>query len=316
MTDTKNTSTAPAGIDLDLDNLEALAHAAAQHGDDIGEDEWYSADKNMSLFVGNPDLALIAACSPVAILALIALARKAVSPSDLVTRESALRAIDHLDLSNSPGRGDDARALLVAASPSDATGKAVSIDVQVFAIDVEKRLYAALGRQWSPVGICIDSLIDDLKRKADATGKADAANAGGMRALADGYESGFFSNHADEDGNGQFTLHYKSAAQAEAAFMAITSMIEGVQSPATSAADAMDAQRYRALRDLMQSAKGSASIEVNQHLAYYEAPEPGHEVKLQWYPDTPIGFYTIEGSTLDEVADETIAASRKGGDHD
>ena len=67
-----------------------------------------------------------------------------------------------------------------------------------------------------------------------------------------------------------------------------------------------DAKRYQVLRDLMHSAKGSASIEVNQHLAYYEPAKPGEEVKLQWYPDTPIGFYTIEGSTLDDVADEAI----------
>jgi hypothetical protein len=74
--------------------------------------------------------------------------------------------------------------------------------------------------------------------------------------------------------------------------------------------DARDAARFRAIRHLMQTAKGSASIEVNQHLAYYDQCEPGEEVKLQWYPDTPIGFYTIEGHTLDDVADQAVEAMR------
>jgi hypothetical protein len=42
----------------------------------------------------------------------------------------------------------------------------VSKDVQIFAIDVEKRLCAALGRPWTPAGISIDSLIGELARKA------------------------------------------------------------------------------------------------------------------------------------------------------
>lgn len=79
----------------------------------------------------------------------------------------------------------------------------------------------------------------------------------------------------------------------------------GLAAPAAGTVE-KDAERYRALHTLMQNAKGSASIEVNQHLAYYETAEPGQEVKLQWYPDTPIGFYTIEGATLDAVADEAV----------
>lgn len=80
---------------------------------------------------------------------------------------------------------------------------------------------------------------------------------------------------------------------------------------APAAGTVKDAERYQALNALMQNAKGSASIEVNQHLAYYETAEPGQEVKLQWYPDTPIGFYTIEGATLDAVADEAIEFVRE-----
>jgi hypothetical protein len=90
----------------------------------------------------------------------------------------------------------------VAVAPSDATGKSVSIDVQVFAIDVEKRLCAALGRQWSPAGISIDSLIDDLKRKPDATGKAEAKLCyctGGPNNHQSGCTEGFPSDLPDYD---------------------------------------------------------------------------------------------------------------------
>jgi hypothetical protein len=67
-----------------------------------------------------------------------------------------------------------------------------------------------------------------------------------------------------------------------------------------------DAERYRCLRDLMLSAKGGASLTVNQELAYYETPEPGEEVCFQFYPDTPVGFYAFNGTTLDEVADAVV----------
>ena len=43
--------------------------------------------------------------------------------------------------------------------------------------------------------------------------------------LAEGYESGFFASDP-RDGDGQFTLHYKTAAQAEAAYMLVTSIID------------------------------------------------------------------------------------------
>ena len=83
--------------------------------------------------------------------------------------------------------------------------------------------------------------------------------------------------------------------------------------PSIDSATEKDAARYRAIRTLMESAKGSASIEVNQYLAYYDTCEPGEEVKLQWYPDTPIGFYTIEASTFDAMADRAIAAMKGEG---
>jgi hypothetical protein len=43
--------------------------------------------------------------------------------------------------------------------------------------------------------------------------------------LADGYESGFFASDP-RDGYAQFTLHYKTATQAEAAYMLVTSIID------------------------------------------------------------------------------------------
>ena len=71
-----------------------------------------------------------------------------------------------------------------------------------------------------------------------------------------------------------------------------------------------DAERYRWLRETLQSAKGGAYVTVNEHLSYYEKPEIGKEVKIQWYPITPIGFYIVEESTLDAAID---AAMKEGG---
>jgi hypothetical protein len=70
----------------------------------------------------------------------------------------------------------------------------------------------------------------------------------------------------------------------------------------------IDAARYRWLRDTMQSAKGGASVTVNEQLAYYEPVPPGEEVRLQWYPDTPIGSYIFEAATIDEAIDAAMNA--------
>ena len=48
--------------------LKELAQAAAHHGDSIGEDDWYSAEENMSIFAPSPDLSYIAAATPQAVL--------------------------------------------------------------------------------------------------------------------------------------------------------------------------------------------------------------------------------------------------------
>lgn len=68
-----------------------------------------------------------------------------------------------------------------------------------------------------------------------------------------------------------------------------------------------DAERYRGFVEIMESAKGSADLVVNDHLCYYETCEPGEEVHLQWFPDTSVGSYTIKGRTIDEVVDAAIA---------
>lgn len=52
-----------------------------------------------------------------------------------------------------------------------------------------------------------------------------AAAPGLLNDLRDGYASGFFASGPD-DGDHRFTLHYDTAEQAEAAFMAVTSAIE------------------------------------------------------------------------------------------
>lgn len=72
-----------------------------------------------------------------------------------------------------------------------------------------------------------------------------------------------------------------------------------------------DAARYRFLVATMQSAKGVASLEVNREFAYYEMPEPGEEVRLQWYPDTPVGFYLSAASTIDAAIDKAMKEQGK-----
>jgi len=72
------------------------------------------------------------------------------------------------------------------------------------------------------------------------------------------------------------------------------------------AAAQADAERYRWLCKTLQSAKGGAYVNVNERLGYYEKPEIGKEVAIQWYPITPIGFYISEGSTLDAAIDAAM----------
>ena len=70
--------------------------------------------------------------------------------------------------------------------------------------------------------------------------------------------------------------------------------------------EARDAARYRWLRDTLATAVGGG-VEVNDEKLVYETPEPGKEVRVFWYPSTPIGFYEVYGTTLDEAVDRGIA---------
>ena len=66
-----------------------------------------------------------------------------------------------------------------------------------------------------------------------------------------------------------------------------------------------DAERYRWLRSL--SARSlSCGIEINEERLCYEDPAHGKEVRLQWYPYTPVGFYCVEAETLDAAIDEAM----------
>src|SRR5690606_25504180 len=67
--------------------------------------------------------------------------------------------------------------------------------------------------------------------------------------------------------------------------------------------DREDAERYRWLRDTLHGAKAGGGVEVNDALQVYETPEPGEEVRVYWYQDTPVGFYQEHGTTLDEAID-------------
>ena len=64
-----------------------------------------------------------------------------------------------------------------------------------------------------------------------------------------------------------------------------------------------DAERYRWLRDTLHGAKAGGGLTVNDELQVYEAPIPGEEVRIYWYPDTPAGHYEQLASTLDAAID-------------
>lgn len=72
---------------------------------------------------------------------------------------------------------------------------------------------------------------------------------------------------------------------------------------------APDIFRYRWLRETFNAAKGGASLTVNEELGVYEKPEPGKEVRIQWYPNTPVGFNLVEAATLDEAIDDARSSA-------
>lgn len=71
-----------------------------------------------------------------------------------------------------------------------------------------------------------------------------------------------------------------------------------------------DSARYQWLKNVLHKALGGG-IEVNDERLVYEEPVPGEEVRIYWYPDTPIGFHEIKASTLDEAIDEAIRAEQE-----
>jgi hypothetical protein len=64
----------------------------------------------------------------------------------------------------------------------------------------------------------------------------------------------------------------------------------------------IDAKRYRWLRETLHSAVGGG-VEVNDQRLVYEEPEPNEEVRVYWYPSTPVGFYESKAMTLDRAID-------------
>jgi hypothetical protein len=69
----------------------------------------------------------------------------------------------------------------------------------------------------------------------------------------------------------------------------------------------LDAARYRWLRGRLHSAAAGGGVEVNMARQWYEAPEEGKEVRVYWYPMTPVGFHESEAATLDEAIDRAMS---------
>jgi hypothetical protein len=77
--------------------------------------------------------------------------------------------------------------------------------------------------------------------------------------------------------------------------------------PAAAASeDTQDAGKWRLMREtLTQGIAGG--VEVNDAKLFYEQPTQGEEVRIYWYPDTPIGFYEVKARTLDDAVDAIAA---------
>ena len=75
-----------------------------------------------------------------------------------------------------------------------------------------------------------------------------------------------------------------------------------------------DRERLEWLITTFESSKGGAFLSVNEELGTYEEPASGKEVQIQWYPDTPIGFYVAEAATIREAIDEAMRLDSGGAD--
>lgn len=70
--------------------------------------------------------------------------------------------------------------------------------------------------------------------------------------------------------------------------------------------DEQDAKRYQWLRNTLRTSVG-AGVEVNDAALMYEPVVPGEEVRVYWYPNTPVGFNQVLGATLDEAIDAAMS---------
>lgn len=135
-------ATTPPLTGAELDNLEALALAAAEYGDTIGIDEWHTVDGELNLLIPRPDVELISACSPVAILGLIAQARAqqetAVAPMCHAPAEDWYSAEDGVEHSH-PEYGQGVFFTRDCARPAAAPDAAHAVDsLKSKSVDAQK----------------------------------------------------------------------------------------------------------------------------------------------------------------------------------
>lgn len=74
-------------------------------------------------------------------------------------------------------------------------------------------------------------------------------------------------------------------------------------------ADAIDAERYRWLRDTLMSSF-AGGVEVNDEKLSYQSSDAGEEVRVFWYPVTPVGFFQSLSSNLDDAIDSAMKAAK------
>ncbi len=165
-----------------------------------------------------------------------------------------------------------------------------------FAVNVDRE--AALN--------CLQALVDHIAAQEKRIAEMEALNASlvahdPIQVCTDAWE---LTHEFCEDNC--VSLYETEDCFAHAAVEYVLSRL-AVSPPAP--ADAIDAERYRWLHDTLMSAV-CGGVEVNDEKLSYQSSDAGEEVRVFWYPATPVGFCQSLGSNLDDAIDFAMKAAK------
>jgi hypothetical protein len=311
---TNTTNHAPAGIDLDLDKLEALARAAtpgpwiadrAMIGrpntaavKQPGAFDWICSMQVSNQPNWDKDADFISSANPATVLALIALARRAAADAPAADEREAFETW----MKSRPGypfAGAFANLMWEAwqaraAHPIGQASPAIDQDFKNFhRLLCERFGYTHDERDWRRDQL---SLIEHIAGRAavspDATGKAVDASAGGQS-----IDTQEFRDLAISWASKKYGVIKAGHKEAWESLVAHINTKQN-QSPATSAADAMDAARF-------------AWLEQHPTWRHRWRRKNGKEQWQMWHDGEPWGQW----GDYRRVIDAAMVASRKDVDH-